>query len=88
MREAVIVSTARTALAKSVRGTFNNTHGVTMAAHALKHAMERAQIDPAEIEDVILGSGHPEGATGYNIARNTAIAAGCPVTSSGFTRWT
>ncbi len=85
MREAVIVSTARTALTKSVRGTFNDTHGVVMAAHALRHAMQRAALDPADVEDVILGCGHPEGATGYNIARNAAISAGCPVTTSGST---
>jgi len=85
MREAVFVSTARTALAKSIRGTFNNTHGITLAGHALAHAIERAGIDPADIEDVVLGSGHPEGATGFNVARNAAIAAGCPATTSGVT---
>lgn len=85
MTEAVIVSTARTALAKSARGTFNNTHGITMAGHALKHAIERAGIDPAEIEDCVIGSGHPEGATGYNIGRNAAMAAGCPVSTAGMT---
>jgi len=85
MRQAVIVSTARTALTKSVRGTFNDTHGVAMSAHALRHAMERAAVDPADVEDVIMGCGHPEGATGYNIARNAAMAAGCPVSTSGTT---
>ncbi|HNP34770.1 MAG TPA: acetyl-CoA C-acyltransferase [Woeseiaceae bacterium] len=85
MREAVIVSTARTALAKSVRGTFNNTHGITLAGHALQHAIGRAGVDPAEVEDVIVGCGHPEGATGFNIARNAAIAAGCPVSTAGTT---
>ena len=85
MREAVIVSTARTALAKSVRGTFNDTHGITLAAHALEHAIARAGVAPEEVEDVILGCAHPEGATGYNIARNAAVAAGCPVTTSGTT---
>jgi len=85
MREAVFVSTARTALAKSIRGTFNNTHGITLAGHALAHAIERAGIDPADIEDVVLGSGHPEGATGFNVARNAAMAAGCPATTSGVT---
>lgn len=85
MREAVFVSTARTALAKSIRGTFNNTHGITLAGHALAHAIERAGIDPAHIEDVVLGSGHPEGATGFNVARNAAMAAGCPATTSGVT---
>jgi len=85
MREAVFVSTARTALGKSVRGTFNNTHGVTLAGHALAHAIARSGVDAADIEDVILGCGHPEGATGFNVARNAAMAAGCPVTTSGVT---
>ena len=85
MREAMIVSTARTAMAKSVRGSFNDTHPIVLGAHALKHAIERAGIDPAEVDDVILGSGMPEGATGFNIARNVAIKAGCPVTTSGVT---
>jgi acetyl-CoA C-acetyltransferase len=80
-----IVSTARTALAKSVRGSFNDTHPIRLAGHALSHAIARAGVDPAEIEDVVLGSGHPEGATGFNIARNAAIKAGCPVTTSGMT---
>lgn len=85
MTDIAIVSTARTALAKSVRGSFNNTHPITLAGHALSHAIERAGVDPAEIEDIVLGSGHPEGATGFNIARNAAIKAGCPVTTSGVT---
>jgi acetyl-CoA C-acetyltransferase len=83
MIDVAIVSTARTAMAKSVRGSFNATHPIILAGHALSHAMQRAGIDPAEIEDVILGSGMPEGATGFNIARNAAIKAGCPVTTSG-----
>ena len=83
MTDVAIVSTARTAMAKSVRGSFNDTHPIILAGHALKHAMARAGVDPAEIEDVILGSGMPEGATGFNIARNAAIKAGCPVTTSG-----
>jgi acetyl-CoA C-acetyltransferase len=85
MREAVIVSTARTALAKSVRGSFNDTHPIVLAGHALRHAIDRAGVEPGAIDDVVLGSGHPEGATGFNIARNAAIAAGCPVTTSGLT---
>jgi len=85
MREAVIVSTARTPLCKSWRGALNMTHGATMAGHVLQHAMERAKIDPAEVEDVILGCANPEGATGRNIARQAAIRAGCPVTTSGMT---
>ncbi len=85
MGRAVIVSYARTGLAKSVRGGFNITHGATMAGHAIEHAIARAKIDPAEVEDVILGAGQPEGATGHNVARNAAIWAGCPVTTSGAT---
>ncbi len=83
MREAVIVSYARTGLAKAVRGGFNATHGATMSAHAVKHAIERAGIAPGDVEDVVLGCGHPEGATGHNIGRNAALLAGCPVTTSG-----
>src|SRR5262245_26572007 len=85
MTEAVIVSTARTPLAKSWRGAFNMTHGATMGARALCAAIERAHLDPAEIEDVIMGCANPEGATGRNIARQIAIRAGCPVTTSGLT---
>ncbi len=85
MREAVIVSTARTGLAKSWRGALNMTHGATMGGHAVKAAIERAGIDPAEVEDVLMGCANPEGATGSNIARQVAIAAGCPVTVAGAT---
>ena len=85
MKEAVIVSTARTALAKSVRGGFNQTHGATMGGHAVKHAIANAKIDPAEVEDVFMGCALPEGATGNNIARASAIWAGCPVTTAGTT---
>jgi acetyl-CoA C-acetyltransferase len=85
MTDIAIVSTARTALAKSVRGSFNNTHPIVLAGHALNHAIARAGVDPAEVEDVILGVGMPEGATGFNIPRNAAIKAGCPVSTSGVT---
>ena len=85
MSDAVIVSTARTPLAKSWRGGFNMTHGATMGGHVLCHAIARARLDPAEIEDVIVGCANPEGATGRNIARQIAIRAGCPVTTSGMT---
>ena len=85
MPDAVIVSTARTPLCKSWRGAFNITHGATMGGHALRHAIERARLDPAEIEDVIMGCANPEGATGRNIARQIAIRAGCPVTTAGMT---
>jgi acetyl-CoA C-acetyltransferase len=83
--DAVIVSTARTALAKSWRGAFNLTHGATLGAHAVKHAIERAKVEPAAIEDVLMGCANPEGATGFNIARQIALRAGCPVTTSGMT---
>ncbi len=85
MREAVIVSTARTGLAKSGRGGFNQTHGAALGGHAIKHAIERAGIQPGEVEDVYLGSAAPEGATGGNIARQAALWAGCPVTTAGAT---
>jgi acetyl-CoA C-acetyltransferase len=85
MREAVIVSTARTGMGKSVRGSFNQTHGAVMGGHAVKNAIARAGLDPAEVEDVIMGCGMPEGATGNNIARESLIWAGCPVTTAGIT---
>lgn len=85
MREAVIVSTARTGLSKSVRGGLNITHGAVLAGHPLKHAIERAGLSPDELEDFIVGCGMPEGATGQNIARVAAIWAGCPVTTCGTT---
>jgi acetyl-CoA C-acetyltransferase len=85
MREAVIVSTARTGLAKSVRGGFNMTHGAVMGGHAVKHAIARAGIEAKDIEDVFMGCALPEGATGNNIARASAIWAGCPVTTAGTT---
>jgi len=85
MTEAVIVSTARTPLCKSWRGALNMTHGATMGGHAVQHAIARARLDPAEVEDVIMGCANPEGATGWNIARQIAIRAGCPVTTPGIT---
>ncbi|MEO8895953.1 MAG: acetyl-CoA C-acyltransferase [Rhizomicrobium sp.] len=85
MKQAVIVSTARTALAKSVRGGFNQTHGAVMGGHAVKHAIAKAGIEPGEVEDVYMGCGFPEGATGNNIARESAIWAGCPVSTAGVT---
>src|SRR5213075_1459102 len=85
MPDAVIVSTARTPLCKSWKGAFNITHGATIGGHALRHAIERAKLDPGEVEDVIMGCANPEGATGMNIARQIAIAAGCPVTVPGMT---
>jgi len=85
MREAVIVSTARTGLAKSWRGSLNMTHGATMGGHVVKAALERAGIEAGEVEDVIMGSADPEAATGNNIARQIALRAGMPVTVSGLT---
>ncbi len=85
MTEAVVVSTARTPIGKAFRGAFNKTHGAVLAGHAIQHAVARAGIDPAEVEDVILGCGLPEGATGHNIARPSAIRAGLPVTTSATT---
>jgi len=85
MREAVIVSAARTPIGRAFRGAFNQTPGATMAGHVVKHAMERAAIDPAEVDDVIVGCGLPEGATGNNIGRTAALRAGCPVTVPGET---
>ena len=85
MTQAVIVSTARTPLAKSWKGAFNMTHGATLGGHAVKAAVERAGIEAAEVDDVIMGCANPEGATGANIARQIALRAGLPVTTSGMT---
>ncbi|VWD19007.1 acetyl-CoA acetyltransferase [Burkholderia lata] len=85
MTEAVIVSTARTPLAKSWRGAFNMTHGATLGGHVVAAAVERAKLDPARVEDVIMGCANPEGATGANIARQIALRAGLPVTVPGMT---
>ncbi|MFA7664729.1 MAG: acetyl-CoA C-acyltransferase [Burkholderiaceae bacterium] len=85
MREAVIVSTARTGLAKSWRGALNMTHGAIMGGHVVRAAIERAGIEAGEVEDVLMGCATPEGATGSNIARQIALAGGCPVTVSGVT---
>jgi acetyl-CoA C-acetyltransferase len=85
MREAVIVSTARTGLAKSWRGAFNRTHGATLGGHVVRHAIERARLEPGEVDDVLMGCAFPEGATGWNIARQIALRAGCPVSVPGMT---
>ena len=85
MREAVIVSTARTPIGKAYRGAFNNTHGAVLGGHAVKHAVERASVESSEVEDIIMGCGTPEGATGVNIARQCGIRAGLPVTTAGVT---
>ena len=83
MTDAVVVSTARTGLAKSWRGALNMTHPVTFTGHILQHAIARARIDPAEVEDVIVGATFLEGASGMNVARQVALRAGCPVTTAG-----
>ncbi|MDP2626312.1 MAG: acetyl-CoA C-acyltransferase [Candidatus Rokubacteria bacterium] len=85
MPEAVIVSTARTPIGRAYRGAFNNTHGATLGGHVISHAVKRAGLEPGEVEDVILGCALPEGATGQNIARQAALRAGLPVTTSGAT---
>ena len=85
MTQAVIVSTARTPLAKSWKGAFNITHGATLGGHAIEHAVQRAGIDPGEVDDVLMGCANPEGATGMNIARQAALRAGLPITVSGVT---
>jgi acetyl-CoA C-acetyltransferase len=85
MTSAVIVSTARTPLAKSWKGAFNMTHGATLGGFAVKAAVERAGIDPGAVEDVLMGCANPEGATGSNIARQIALRAGLPITVSGVT---
>ncbi|MBK9409983.1 MAG: acetyl-CoA C-acyltransferase [Gemmatimonadetes bacterium] len=85
MNRAVIVSTARTPLTKSWKGAFNMTHGATLGGHVVQHALECARIDPALVEDVLMGCANPEGATGVNIARQCAIRAGLPVSVAGMT---
>jgi len=85
MTEAVIVSTARTALAKSWKGAFNMTHGATLGGHVVRHALERAHIEPGEVEDVLMGCAVPEGATGWNIGRQIALRADCPASVPGAT---
>ena len=85
MADAVIVSTARTPIGKAYRGAFNNTHGAALGGHVIEHAVQRAGLDPAEVEDVVLGCALPEGATGHNIARQAAIRAGLPTTVSAMT---
>jgi len=85
MTDAVIVSTARTALAKSWRGSFNMTHGAVLGGHVVNEAVRRAKLDPNEVEDVIMGCANPEGATGLNIARQIALKAGLPVSVGGVT---
>jgi len=85
MREAVIVSTARTPIGKAYRGAFNNTEGATLYGHAIEHAVKRAGIDGAEVEDVVMGTALQQGTTGGNIARKALLRAGLPVSVAGTT---
>ncbi|MEE8494972.1 MAG: acetyl-CoA C-acyltransferase, partial [Xanthomonadales bacterium] len=85
MREAVIVSTARTPIGKAYRGTFNNTESPTLGGHAIRHAVQRAGLEPGEVEDVIMGCALPQGSQGSNIARTAALSAGLPVTVAAMT---
>lgn len=85
MREAVIVSTARTPIGKAYRGAFNNTEAPTLGGHAIQHAVERAGIDPAEVDDVVMGCAMPQGTQGKNVARQALLAAGLPVSVAGIT---
>src|SRR5258706_5385762 len=85
MEDAVIVSTARTPIGRAYRGAFNDTHGATLGAHAVKQALAIAGIEPDRVEDVLIGCGMPEGATGYNIARQIAIRSGIPVSAAAGT---
>ncbi len=85
MRDAVIVSTARTPIGKAFRGAFNNTHGAALAGYAVEHAVARSGLEPGEIEDAIIGCGLPEGATGQNVARLAVVRAGLPVSTGGTT---
>jgi acetyl-CoA C-acetyltransferase len=85
MRQAVIVSTARTPIGKAYRGAFNNTEAPTLGGHAVKHAVARAGLDPAEVEDVMIGCALPQGSQGQNVGRQIALAAGLPVTTAGMT---
>jgi len=85
MREAVIVSTARTPIGRAFRGAFNNTEAATLGGHPIRHAVQRAGLDPAEVEDVVMGCARPQGTQGLNIARQTALAAGLAVTTPGMT---
>ena len=85
MSEAAIVSTARTPIGKAYRGSYNNTHGADLMGHAIEHSIKRSGADPSEIEDVLVGCGFPQGQTGMNVARISAMRAGLPVSASAAT---
>src|SRR5258706_8225229 len=85
MKDVAVIAYCRTGIARATRGALNQTHGIPLTAHVLRHAVERAGVDPAEVEDVVIGCGLPEGATGHNIARNAALEAGFGVGVPGMT---
>src|SRR4051812_14550746 len=85
MKDAVIVSTARTPIGRAYRGAFNDLEAPTLASFAMREAVKRARLDPAEVEEVIMGAAMQQGTQGYNVARQCAIAAGLPVTTAGMT---
>ena len=85
MREAVIVSTARTPIGKAYRGSFNNTEAPMLGGHAIRHAVERAGLEPGEVDDVVFGCAMQQGTQGRNVARQSALAAGLAVTTAGMT---
>jgi Thiolase, N-terminal domain/Transposase DDE domain group 1 len=85
MKDVAVVAYCRTGIARAIRGALNQTHGIPMTAHVLHHAVERAGIDPTEVQDVVVGCGLPEGATGHNVARNAALEAGFGDTVPGMT---
>ena len=83
MREAVIVSTARTPIGKAYRGAFNDTHAQTLGGHAIAHALKRAEVDGVEVDDVVMGAALQQGSTGGNVARQCALRAGLPTSVAG-----
>src|SRR4051794_2478031 len=85
MVEAVIVATARTPIGRAMRGAFNLTHGADMGGHVIKHAVERAGLEPGDVEEVVMGCGFGEGATGHNIARQASLRAGLPSSAAAMT---
>src|SRR5512139_1265019 len=85
MRDVAVIAYCRTGIAKAQRGALNMTHGIPLTAHVLKHAVQRARIDAAEVEDVVVGCGLPEGATGHNVARNAVLEAGFGESVPGMT---
>src|SRR5438132_11542032 len=85
MPEAVIVSTARTPIGRAYRGAFNDTQGQALAGHVVAESVRRAGVDPAEVEDVVLGAALQQGSSGFNVARQAAVRAGLPISVPGMT---